>query len=205
MLRALLQTYRVNSINNIRDGRVPPPSRVQAVSSGWHAGPRVDSGACLVQPAPGRCPIRRQHGVEQANRRRKRRWTARLAGGGRAVRQCVWQRASRCCASKSMSAGFPKGSAEARGRSDWVSSLNGRGSPLAVLLQVLPKTCNCWCCPRRDTHCFSFAVCLSSLLETKSPVVVVNPGKKENLSATHIAADGLITTTTTLEKRGASR
>lgn len=83
-----------------------------------------------------------------------------------------------------------------------------RGSPLAVLLQVLPKACNCWCCPPlllgvtngRDTHCFSFAVVVA---RNKSPVVVVavNPEKMENLQ-THVAADGLMITTTTLEKRG---
>lgn len=83
-----------------------------------------------------------------------------------------------------------------------------RGSPLAVLLQVLPKACNCWCCPlccwgsQTDGTHIVFRL-LSSSLETSLPSLSSPSTRKkmENLQ-THIAADGLMITTTTLEKRG---
>jgi hypothetical protein len=70
------------------------------------------------------------------------------------------------------------------------------GSQLAVLLQVLPKTCNCWCCSgvwSQTAHTLFFRL-LSSSLETTLPSSSSTRRKKKGEFATHIAADGLITT-----------
>lgn len=207
MLRALLQTYRVNSINNIRDGRVPPPSRVQAASSGWRAGPRVDSGACLVQPAPGRCPIRRRHGVEQAKSPSQ---TQMDCPTGRRGTGCTPMRLAKSLKMLCQQVDVGRLPKRKRGgkralrlglEPKWERfPIGGFAASFAenLHLLVLPQT----------GHTLFF-VCCQSVCRRRSkqslPSSSSTREKKENLSATHIAADGLITTTTTLEKRGASR
>lgn len=187
MLRAILQSPDTTST---RFEMEEFPS-LQAASSGWRACPRVDSGACLVQPMPNPAAARRRASKSPSLQTKMDSPTGPRGTTGSTPMRLA--RASRCCASKSMSVGFPKGSTEARGRSDWVSSLNGERFPIggfaasfAENLQLLAlPLCLCWGSQteRRDTHCFSFAVVVA---RNKSPavVVVVNPEKKENLQRT---------------------
>lgn len=187
MLRAILQTQRQQD-SRWMSSPLPPGGKQRVACM-----PRVDSGACLVQPAPGRCPIRRRHGVEQANRRRKRRWTARLARGGRrAVRQCVWQEPQDAVPASRCRSASPKGSTEARGRSDWVSSLNGERFPIggfaasfAESLQLLVLPPSAAGGHKRTGHTLFFVCCRRRSKQVSRRRRRCQPGKNGEFANAH--------------------